>query len=61
LKRVQRSLNRPGFEAGVVDGLMGCNTCAVGVFQQSEGLTRTGRLDTTTQELLKARADAAGI
>ncbi len=62
LKQVQRSLNRLGFDAGTVDGLMGGNTRrAVMAFQRSEGLSRTGRLDTTTLGLLKARAEDAGI
>jgi hypothetical protein len=57
MKAVQQRLNRLGFNAGEVDGLLGNNTKrAIRAFQRSEGLTQTGRLDTTTIELLKARA-----
>lgn len=62
MRQVQHNLNQLGFNAGTVDGLMGSNTRqAVMAFQKSEGLTQTGRLDTTTLELLKARAEASGV
>lgn len=58
---VQRRLNSLGFNAGEADGLMGRNTKnALKAFQRSAGLTATGRLDTTTFELLKAQAVNVG-
>jgi hypothetical protein len=62
MKQVQRHLNRLGFHVGAADGLLGRDTRrGLRAFQQSEGLTQTGRVDTTTLELLKARAQESGI
>ncbi len=61
MKRVQQILNHLGYNAGIEDGLLGQNTRqALKAFQKNEGLTRTGRLDTTTYELLKTRGETSG-
>jgi hypothetical protein len=62
VRGVQQSLNDLGYDAGSVDGLMGSRTRrAVMAFQEREGLSENGKLDTTTLELLKARAAGSGL
>ena len=59
---LQQSLNDLGYDAGSVDGLKGRQTQrAVEAFQEREGLTVNGALDTTTLELIKARAAEASL
>jgi hypothetical protein len=54
-KDLQALLNKLGFDAGPVDGLMGPKTrSALKAFQTEYGLRRTGRADSETMEVLQS-------
>jgi hypothetical protein len=56
---VQTALCSRGFDPGIVDGVVGTNTRgAITRFQQSSGLTGSGRIDATTASALGVTAEA---
>ena len=60
LRRIQKGLATLGFDPGPVDGLLGAKTgAAVGLWQESKGHTRTGRLDREQAAALIAIGDEA--
>ena len=61
IRQAQQSLNDKGFDVGAVDGVMGARTrTSVRLFQQSENLPATGRLDSETAGRLGEGPDTVG-
>jgi lipid-binding SYLF domain-containing protein len=59
IKKAQESLNAKGFEAGPADGVLGPRTRAgIRLFQESEKLPVTGRLDAETAGKLGAEPES---
>ena len=62
IREVQRTLDRHGFRAGPIDGVMGPATrTALKSFQQSQNLERTGQLNRQTLVALGVQPDPSTV